>query len=384
MGVLLLMTIGLVVASGILLVLGFVLNVLSYIYVSILCAATAGILLMASARWTQRRVAIATGGHGAPAQVGGARRAGRPPRRETRSPSRPNLAAGQVQGEAAGRAGLDDAAVQDGLDEDLEDELDIGLEEGSDHGSDSREDYPVVDPEDSDEEWVEQPPEGESDESWGDDWGDEIVFPIADYDDLRVSEILPVLPELDPDELEEVRDRESAGRGRTTILDRIDELLDRKTARRPVAPAQTQPALRRRPTKSRDSGPDAVSDPAPRRAGASRGSTKGAAASSARAGSGQKAAGAPVPARARKAAADHRAAAGPEADVPRTRKAVPSGKALDPAPGPARQRPVTKAASTGKARSRGEATDARASATDDPGTRGAKPPAKPDATKRER
>jgi hypothetical protein len=357
------MTIGLVVASAILLVLGFVLNVLSYIYVSILCAAAAGVVLMASARWTQRRVAIATGGTGGPAQLGGTLRAGRPPRRETRSPSRPNQAAGPLQGEAAGRDGLDNGGVQDGFDEDFEDELDIGLEDGSDHGIDSREAYPVVDPEDSDEEWVEQPSKGESDESWDDDWGDEIVFPIADYDDLRVSEILPVLPELDPDELEEVRDRESAGRGRTTILDRIDDLLDRKPARRPV---QSQPAPPRRPTTSRDSRRDADSDPAPRRAGASRGSTKGAAASTARAGSEQKTTGAPVAARAR--------------------KAVPSGKTSDPdaAPGPARQRPVTKATSTGKDRSRGEATDDRTSATDDPGTRAAKRPAKPPASKRER
>src|SRR5207302_5376913 len=34
-----------------------------------------------------------------------------------------------------------------------------------------------------------------------------------------------LLRELDPDELEEVRDREAAGRARATILNRIDQLL---------------------------------------------------------------------------------------------------------------------------------------------------------------
>lgn len=52
-----------------------------------------------------------------------------------------------------------------------------------------------------------------------------VEFPIADYDDLKVSEIVPLLPELDDDELEEVREREAAGKGRTTVLGRVDELL---------------------------------------------------------------------------------------------------------------------------------------------------------------
>jgi hypothetical protein len=49
-------------------------------------------------------------------------------------------------------------------------------------------------------------------------------FPIADYDDLRVAEILPLLSELDADELDRVREREGGGKGRATILARIDEL----------------------------------------------------------------------------------------------------------------------------------------------------------------
>jgi hypothetical protein len=53
----------------------------------------------------------------------------------------------------------------------------------------------------------------------------EAAFPIKDYDQLRVGEILPLLRGLDPDELEEVRDRESAGKGRSVILRRVEELL---------------------------------------------------------------------------------------------------------------------------------------------------------------
>ncbi|HVM39730.1 MAG TPA: hypothetical protein VM618_02990, partial [Acidimicrobiia bacterium] len=55
--------------------------------------------------------------------------------------------------------------------------------------------------------------------------GEELEFPIADYDELKVSEIVPLLPELDDDELDMVREREEDTKGRATILNRIDELL---------------------------------------------------------------------------------------------------------------------------------------------------------------
>ncbi len=55
---------------------------------------------------------------------------------------------------------------------------------------------------------------------------DEDFFPIADYDDLKVSEIMPLLPELYPEELDEVEARERAGKARVTILDRIAELRE--------------------------------------------------------------------------------------------------------------------------------------------------------------
>jgi DNA-binding protein HU-beta len=49
-------------------------------------------------------------------------------------------------------------------------------------------------------------------------------FPIAEYDELRVAEILPLLPELDSEELQVVRAREQAGKARATILARIEDL----------------------------------------------------------------------------------------------------------------------------------------------------------------
>ncbi|MCA1684041.1 MAG: hypothetical protein LC708_02795, partial [Actinobacteria bacterium] len=68
-----------------------------------------------------------------------------------------------------------------------------------------------------------------------DDEVDELVspadtFPIAGYDSLTVGQILPRLSDLDADELAEVRAREQQGRGRGTILDRIDRLAAKSGA----------------------------------------------------------------------------------------------------------------------------------------------------------
>ena len=76
---------------------------------------------------------------------------------------------------------------------------------------------------------------------------DDLMFPIEDYDDLRVSEILPLLPELYDDELELVAERERGGAARSSILNRIDELLGggapapapKKAAPKRVAPKKT-------------------------------------------------------------------------------------------------------------------------------------------------
>ncbi len=54
---------------------------------------------------------------------------------------------------------------------------------------------------------------------------DDEFFPIADYDDLSVSQIMPLLPQLELDELEDVRAREVAGADRSTLVAEIDRYL---------------------------------------------------------------------------------------------------------------------------------------------------------------
>lgn len=58
-----------------------------------------------------------------------------------------------------------------------------------------------------------------------DDEDDEYLFPIADYDGLSASQIVPLLSQLEVDELAEVRAREVAGAGRETVVDEIDRRL---------------------------------------------------------------------------------------------------------------------------------------------------------------
>ena len=75
--------------------------------------------------------------------------------------------------------------------------------------------------------------------------GDDL--PIADYDFLGVSEILPLLGELDADELEQVRDYEESGRGRATVVVRIDTLLAAMAEPEP----EPEPAAAPEPSPSR-------------------------------------------------------------------------------------------------------------------------------------
>ena len=78
------------------------------------------------------------------------------------------------------------------------------------------------------------------DDDFGDDFDDD-VFPIADYDELKVGEIMPLLPELDDDELDMVRDRESHGQARAMIIGRIDRLHGGP----PAASAKRAPAAKK-------------------------------------------------------------------------------------------------------------------------------------------
>ena len=52
------------------------------------------------------------------------------------------------------------------------------------------------------------------------------AFPIEGYDDMRVREILPLLDDLDADELALVAEREEQGKRRQTLLSRIDRRLE--------------------------------------------------------------------------------------------------------------------------------------------------------------
>ena len=68
-------------------------------------------------------------------------------------------------------------------------------------------------------------------------------FPIDRYDDLRVTEILPLLANLDSEDLKMVREEETAGKARASILARIDGLLGRDVgSARQAAPAKRAPA----------------------------------------------------------------------------------------------------------------------------------------------
>ena len=67
-----------------------------------------------------------------------------------------------------------------------------------------------------------------ADQEWEEpaaDWEDgEIEFPIADYDELTVDEILPLLPQLYTDELDVVEHREASGQNRAAIVGELQRL----------------------------------------------------------------------------------------------------------------------------------------------------------------
>jgi hypothetical protein len=64
-----------------------------------------------------------------------------------------------------------------------------------------------------------------SDDSWAES-GDEVEFPIADYDTLTVGQILPLLPQLYTDEIEVVEERERLTKARPQVLAKLAELRE--------------------------------------------------------------------------------------------------------------------------------------------------------------
>jgi hypothetical protein len=68
-------------------------------------------------------------------------------------------------------------------------------------------------------------------------------LPIEDYDELKVNEILPLLDDLDLDELEAVAQHEESNKNRTTILNRIVDRMDELEAEEAGAPTTVQAAV---------------------------------------------------------------------------------------------------------------------------------------------
>lgn len=146
----------------------------------------------------------------------------------------------------------------------------------------------------------------------------ELIFPIADYDELRVGEIVPLLPELDPDELEMVRERELAGKARATILSRIDALLG-------VTPPA--PAGAARPTAAGKAAAKKAAAPAKKVAAAKRAAAEKAAATKEKAvPAGKRAAAKKAATPARSTARKAAAAAAAAKKAPAARKAGPAGR----------------------------------------------------------
>ena len=290
---LLLLTIALVLVGAVALVIGFISGEQVPIFISIACSLLAGAVLFAFSRMSRRQAAPATAGGPAPlaasddgaeveaAPVDEEEEAEAEEVEEVEEPVRERVAAGVGAREAASSGGgewsADDFPIED-YDEllvseilPLLTELDANelemvhtreqdgkaratllrrIEQLQEEGGDGEPTMATA--------RVEREPVGtvarpaaivedeEEEEDLADD-EDDLMFPIEDYDDLRVSEILPLLPELYDDELELVAERERGGAARSSVLNRIDELLGggapapapKKAAPKRAAPKKT-------------------------------------------------------------------------------------------------------------------------------------------------
>ncbi|CAN5723228.1 hypothetical protein BH20ACT2_BH20ACT2_24680 [soil metagenome] len=103
-----------------------------------------------------------------------------------------------------------------------------------------------------DESWRARDQEWAEPASGADDAG--VEFPIADYDDLKVSEILPLLPQLYTDELDVVEERERSTKARSTVLNALGDL---RTEAAELDSGAVVPAAAEEPP-DRDTGADDV------------------------------------------------------------------------------------------------------------------------------
>ena len=190
---LLLVTIGLVLVGAVSLVIGFVSNSLGPIYLSIACSVIAGIVLVVFSRMSRRQEATTASPASTPeaaraswAPSSASTTAGKAPvpepssapARVTAPPAPPPTPAPSYRPEPRRTTTMSDAA-------------------------DATLDEPVPAP-----------------------LGDDFDFPIEGYDNLRASQILERLGDLDLDELDMVREREEQGKNRATIIRRVDTLID--------------------------------------------------------------------------------------------------------------------------------------------------------------
>jgi len=175
----LLITIALVVVAFVLLIVGFIDHSLGFIYTSIACSVGAAAILIVVGRVTRRRALRL-------------------------SPAGPSPAFGDLFADVVpgGAGSLDDDPSATPGTVTPEDETPVAPAPDSAAAAPAAPETPEVV-----------------------DGGDEYIFPIEAYDELRVGEIIPLLVVLDPDELEEVRARELEGRARVGIVRRIDVLL---------------------------------------------------------------------------------------------------------------------------------------------------------------
>lgn len=254
---LLLLTIALVLVGAVSLVIGFVGGEQLPIFISIACSVLAGVVLVVFSRMSRRQGAPATSGGPAPLEDEAA-----PATKRTEAVSDEEVedAVNEPEPASTGRAfaASDDEFPIEDYDELLVSEIlpllaeldadELEVVRQREQGGKARATLLRR---------IEQLAEGEgeptvaapafaartsaADDDGGDD--EELMFPIEDYDDLRVSEILPLLPELYDDELELVADRERDGANRASVLNRIDELLggEPEPAPKKAAPKKAAP-----------------------------------------------------------------------------------------------------------------------------------------------